>query len=56
MGRSVLRARQCLSRFSDQRIAYTDAVSFAVMKAAGLRAALMFDNDFVVAGLSLWRP
>jgi predicted nucleic acid-binding protein len=48
-------ARQWLARFSDQRITYTDAVSFVVMKAAGLRAAMTFDRDFTVAGFSLWR-
>ena len=48
-------ARQWLGRFTDQRVTYTDAVSFAVMKEAGFRAAMTFDRDFVVAGFSMWR-
>ena len=48
-------ARRWLARFSDQPITYTDAVSFVVMKAAGLRAVMTFDRDFTVAGFSLWR-
>jgi predicted nucleic acid-binding protein len=48
-------ARQWLGRFTDQRVPYTGAVSFAVMKEAGLRAAMTFDRDFVVAGFSIWR-
>ncbi|HVO26103.1 MAG TPA: hypothetical protein VMW56_21005 [Candidatus Margulisiibacteriota bacterium] len=39
-----------------QRITYTDAVSFAVMKAARCTAAMSFDHDFVVAGFRLWQP
>ena len=48
-------AREWLARFKDQRITYTDAVSFAVMKAEGLRGAMTFDHDFAVAGFSPWR-
>jgi predicted nucleic acid-binding protein len=39
-----------LGRLADQRVSYTDAVSFAVMRARRCEAALTFDRDFVVAG------
>jgi predicted nucleic acid-binding protein len=50
------RARQWLEKLSDQRITYTDAVSFAVMEAARCTAAMSFDHDFAVAGFQLWQP
>ena len=50
-----LAARRWLERLVDQRISYTDAVSFAVMQARRCRTALAFDHDFVVAGFELWR-
>jgi len=49
------RARQWLTRLSDQVISYTDAVSFAVMEESACTAAISFDNDFVIAGFELWR-
>jgi predicted nucleic acid-binding protein len=39
----------------DQRITYTDAVSFAVMKSRKCDAVLGFDHDFIVAGFRFWR-
>lgn len=44
-----------LAKLSDQVISYTDAASFAVMKASRCQLALSFDQDFVLAGYSLWR-
>ena len=49
-------ARDWLAKLSDQRITYTDAVSFAVMTAAGCAAVMTFDHDFVIAGFTPWRP
>lgn len=48
-------AKQWLKRLADQEISYTDAVSFAVMKAAGYRVAMSFDADFSIAGFQLWQ-
>ena len=48
-------ARRWLARLADQRITYTDAVSFAVMDALRCRTAMGFDRDFVVAGFRLWQ-
>jgi uncharacterized protein len=47
--------RRWLARLHDQPITYTDAVSFAVMKAERLDAAISFDRHFVVAGFRAWR-
>ena len=44
-----------LTRLGDQRITYTDAVSFAVMTARRCRVALAFDDDFVRAGFRVRR-
>ncbi|MGH7894154.1 MAG: type II toxin-antitoxin system VapC family toxin [Candidatus Binatia bacterium] len=49
-------ARDWLARLPDQRITYTDAVSFAVMAAQGCRAVMSFDRDFAVAGFTPWWP
>ena len=46
-------ARHWLARLADQRITYTDAVSFAVMQSHRCIAALSFDHDFVVAGFAV---
>jgi predicted nucleic acid-binding protein len=48
-------ARQWLERLAPRPITYTDAVSFSVMEATDCRQVLGFDQDFVVAGYSLWR-
>ncbi|MBI4518992.1 MAG: PIN domain-containing protein [Deltaproteobacteria bacterium] len=50
------KARQWLARFPDQRLTYTDAMSFAVMEANRCTTAMGFDHDFEAAGFSLWRP
>jgi predicted nucleic acid-binding protein len=47
-------ARAWLGRFDDQVISYNDAVSFALMKARRCKQAISFDQDFVIAGYSLW--
>ncbi|MEO8604090.1 MAG: PIN domain-containing protein [bacterium] len=45
-------ARGWLAKLADQRITYTDAVSFAVMESHHCGAVLTFDHDFVLAGLA----
>lgn len=49
-------AREWLDRLADQRITYTDAVSFAVMRSARCAAAITFDRDFTLAGFPVWQP
>lgn len=39
-----------LGRFDDQPFSFTDAVSFATMKARGIREALTLDRHFAIAG------
>lgn len=48
-------ARAWLARLRDQRITYTDAVSFAVMKALRCPLVLTFDHDFLAAGFTPWQ-
>ena len=48
-------ARRWLERLRPRPITYTDAVSFAVMAANRCQDVLGFDQDFVVAGFTLWR-
>jgi predicted nucleic acid-binding protein len=49
-------ARAWLERLDDQVLTYTDATSFALMKAHGCTHALSFDHHFTVAGFTLWQP
>ena len=48
-------ARAWLAKLDDQVISYTDASSFALMKAHRCNHALSFDHDFVIAGFTLWQ-
>lgn len=48
-------AQAYLAKFSDQAFSYTDAASFALMKAHRCDAALSFDRHFQVAGFVLWQ-
>jgi predicted nucleic acid-binding protein len=47
-------ARDWLERLAPRPVTYTDAVSFAVMKAATCTHVLGFDEDFTAAGFELW--
>ncbi len=40
-------------RFSDQRVSFTDCVSFVLMRKRGIRKAFSFDRHFVLAGFRL---
>jgi hypothetical protein len=44
-----------LARFADQRFSLVDAVSFEVMRQAGVSQAFAFDKHFEVAGFALLR-
>lgn len=43
-------AEAILRRYADQDFSYTDAVSFALMKARGIKEAFTFDKHFSVLG------
>jgi predicted nucleic acid-binding protein len=47
-------ARRWLAKLADQRISYTDGVSFAVMEAARCRDVMTFDHHFAIAGFRNW--
>jgi predicted nucleic acid-binding protein len=43
-------AEQLLAQYEDQRFSYVDATSFVTMRHLGVREAITFDSDFVIAG------
>lgn len=43
-----------LLKYGDQRVSFTDAVSFVLMQREGLRQAFTFDAHFPLAGFELW--
>ena len=43
-----------LSRFADQRISVTDALSFALARRFRIPAVFGFDHHFILAGFALW--
>ena len=45
-----------LEKYSDQRLSFTDAVSFALMRRHGIRRVFGFDRHFAMAGFELWSP
>jgi predicted nucleic acid-binding protein len=42
-----------LERYADQRLSFTDCISFGVMKALRIERAFGFDRDFAIAGFLL---
>jgi len=50
-----LAARGWLERLAPRPVTYTDAVSFAVMDVTRCGHVLSFDQDFAVAGFTIWR-
>jgi predicted nucleic acid-binding protein len=40
-------------KFADQRVGFTDCISFAVMRRNGIRTAFTFDRHFVDAGFKV---
>ena len=49
-----LEAVSLFERYADQRVSFTDAVSFALMRRHGIRDAFTFDRHFALAGFSRW--
>jgi len=43
-----------MERFSDQRISFTDATSFALMRRHKIDRVFGFDRKFAAAGFALW--
>jgi predicted nucleic acid-binding protein len=44
-----------LEKFSDQRISFTDALSFALMRCYDIRHVFGFDRHFLLAGFGFWQ-
>jgi predicted nucleic acid-binding protein len=40
-------------KFSDQRVGFTDCISFAIMRRTGISTAFTFDRHFVDAGFKI---
>ena len=47
-------AVELFEKFADQKISFTDCVSFVLMRQAGIRKAFSFDRHFILAGFDLW--
>lgn len=50
------RTLEWLERFDDQGFSFTDCLSFAVMRAAGVREAFTYDHHFRIAGFLVTTP
>ena len=49
-----LKALDLFSKFADQRVSYTDCISFALMRRHRLSRAFTFDRHFSDAGFETW--
>jgi predicted nucleic acid-binding protein len=48
-----LDALRWMRKYADERISFTDCVSFAIMRRHRIRAALTFDRHFKLAGFAV---
>ncbi|MDA1314806.1 MAG: PIN domain-containing protein [Acidobacteria bacterium] len=49
-----LQAVALFRKFANQRVSFTDCISFVSMKRQGLRRAFTFDRHFADAGFEIW--
>jgi predicted nucleic acid-binding protein len=49
-----LEALRLFEKFADQRVSFTDCVSFALMRRRGIERAFTFDAHFERAGFTVW--
>jgi predicted nucleic acid-binding protein len=49
-----LRALDLFEKFSDQRVSYSDCISFVLMSRWGIRRVFSFDRRFEEAGFAVW--
>jgi predicted nucleic acid-binding protein len=50
-----LAALNWFEKFADQEVSFTDCVSFALMRGAGIQTAFSFDSHFERAGFKKWK-
>ena len=49
-----LKALEMMQKYADQKVSFTDCVSFVLMKKLKIRQAFGYDKHFRSAGFSLW--
>ncbi|MSR65300.1 MAG: PIN domain-containing protein [Verrucomicrobiae bacterium] len=49
-----LAAIELFEKYADQKVSFTDCISFALMRRAGAPTAFSFDQHFERAGFKLW--
>lgn len=49
-----MKAVKLMRKYADQKVSYTDALSFVLMKREKIRYAFSFDRHFNAAGFRLW--
>lgn len=49
-----LEAVPLLEKYADQKVSFTDCVSFVLMRRQGIERAFSFDKHFPAAGFRLW--
>jgi predicted nucleic acid-binding protein len=47
-------ALRWLEKFADQKLSFTDCLSFSLMRREGIPAVFGFDHHFALAGYDLW--
>jgi predicted nucleic acid-binding protein len=47
-------ALRWLEKFSDQKLSFTDCLSFSLMRREGIESVFGFDHHFALAGYELW--
>ena len=47
-------ALRWLEKFADQKLSFTDGLSFTLMRREGMQHAFGFDHHFELAGFELW--
>jgi hypothetical protein len=48
------RGWETLEKFSDQKLSFTDCLSFSLMRREGIPSVFGFDHHFALAGYELW--
>jgi predicted nucleic acid-binding protein len=48
------KAIELFRKYGDQRVSFTDCVSFVLMRRAGIGRAFTFDRHFAFAGFQVW--